>query len=92
MAEIRTKLAETSLDDARRERVESFQAAWDAMVEAVAALSPEDQERFVRELTEAIDGGIRRRVAWLDAAVGSAGEDIASGPIPRRLAPSGSRA
>ncbi len=68
MVEIRAEPDAATLDDdARRRRVESFQSAWDAMVDAVAALSPEDQERFVRELTEAIDGGIRRRVAWLDA-------------------------
>jgi len=49
---------------------ESLRSAREAMAAEVRALSSEVQERFVRELTEAIDGGIRRRVAWLDATAG----------------------
>lgn len=66
MEELRPEIDETTLSEADRELVESFQQAWDDMAEAVRNLSSEDQERFVNELREAIDGGIRRRVEWLD--------------------------
>lgn len=55
-------------EEERRGGVTSVQQAWDAMADVVARLPPEDQQRFVRELSEAVDGAIRRRVAWLDTA------------------------
>jgi hypothetical protein len=61
--QVRAQQDSNELDaEARRERVEAFQVAWDDMVAAVAALSPEDQERFEREMRDAISGGIQRRV------------------------------
>ena len=61
--QVRAQPGSNELDaEARRERVEAFQVAWDDMVAAVAALSPEDQERFEREMRDAISGGIQRRV------------------------------
>ena len=69
MAQVRAQPGASELDaEARRERVEAFQVAWDDMVAAVAALSPEDRDRFEREMRDAINGGIGRRVAWLDAS------------------------
>ena len=67
--QVRAQQDSNELDaEARRERVEAFQVAWDDMVAAVAALSPEDQERFEREMRDAISGGIQRRVVWLGAS------------------------
>ncbi len=55
------------LDDAtRKQQADELMAALDALVAEVAKLSPEDQERLERELREAADGAIRRRVDYLD--------------------------
>lgn len=43
-------------------------ADWDALSDEVRQLSPEDQDRFIRELTEAIDEGMCSRVERLDRA------------------------
>lgn len=62
------RLAPRTPEDAatRKQQADEFMAALDALVAEVAKLTPEDQDRFERELNEAVDGAIRRRVEHLD--------------------------
>lgn len=56
-------------DERERQRMaDEFMQAWDAFSDQIRLLPVEDQDRFVREWTEAIDEGIRTRVDRLDRA------------------------
>jgi TolA-binding protein len=85
-----------ALDEAERCRqVDELEKALDALSAEIAKLSVEDQQRLERELNEAVNGAIRRRVEHLDreAAREAAGQSTSIGagsgraPSGRDLAP-----
>jgi hypothetical protein len=68
MAE-RHRIVPEDIDELDRERLaDEFMHAWDAFSDQVRCLPEDEQDRFVREWTEAIDDGIRTRVERLDRA------------------------
>lgn len=66
MAQQRTDRVVTRQDKTKEECWKSFVRAWDDLAAEIAKLSPEDQARLERELNEAVDSAIQRRVDQLD--------------------------